>query len=136
MLEIRERRLWIHGKPTLLLAGEVHYFWLDRAHWADRIVKAKSCGCNVVASYIPWLVHEPVEGALDLVRRTRPENHLGSFIDLCTAYGLKFLARPGPDTVLESESPLDVAGATVNREGPRWTLTPTNDSNKVVVTTT
>jgi len=59
MLEVRNRRLLVDGKPTLLLCGEVHYFRLDRNDWEDRIVKAKECGCTVIASYIPWIVHEP-----------------------------------------------------------------------------
>lgn len=104
MLEIRERRILIHGKPTLLLSGEVHYFRLDREDWEDRVVKARSCGCNVVASYIPWIIHEPTEGAFDLDGRTRPENDLGAFIDLCASYGLKFLARPGPFIMAEMKN--------------------------------
>lgn len=104
MLEVRNRRLLVDGKPTLLLCGEVHYFRLDRNDWEDRIVKAKECGCTVIASYIPWIVHEPSEGRFDLDGRSRPENDLGAFIDLCTAHGLLFVARPGPFIMAEMKN--------------------------------
>ena len=40
------------------MAGEVHYFRLHREDWADRLDKLVESGCDAVASYMPWLVHE------------------------------------------------------------------------------
>ena len=47
----------------LVLAGEVHYFRLDRADWADRLDDALDLGLTAVATYVPWLVHETADGA-------------------------------------------------------------------------
>ena len=58
----------------------------------------------MVASYIPWLCHEFVEGEVDLEGRTRPELDLGAFIDLCKDNGLYFVARPGPFIMAEMKN--------------------------------
>ncbi|MCW5943172.1 MAG: beta-galactosidase [Fimbriimonadaceae bacterium] len=101
MVELRDRRLLIDGKPTLVFAGEIHYFRLKRSEWEDRVRKLKLLGANAVATYVPWLVHEPREGEFDVTGRLRPENDLGAFIDLCHEQGLWFLPRPGPFIMAE-----------------------------------
>lgn len=104
MVALRNRRIVIDDKPVLIFAGEIHYFRLSRAEWVDRIKKLKDLGCNAVASYIPWLIHEPRDGVFDLNGRFRPENDLGAFIDLCHEYGLWFIARPGPFIMAEMKN--------------------------------
>jgi len=101
MAHLENRRFIIGGKPTLVLAGEVHYFRLDRKDWPDRVRKAKEAGCNAIATYIPWLYHEEVQGEIDLTGSKKPESDLGAFIDLCKSLGLWFIARPGPFTMGE-----------------------------------
>ncbi|WP_333688428.1 beta-galactosidase [Methylococcus capsulatus] len=101
MIELRDKTILIDGRPRLVLSGEVHYFRLRREDWQDRLDKLKAAGCNTVASYIPWLCHETVEGRIDLDGRSRPELDLGAFIDLCRANGLWFIARPGPFVMAE-----------------------------------
>ncbi len=101
MAHLENRRFVIDGKPQLVLSGEVHYFRLDRKDWHDRILKTKQAGCNAVASYIPWLFHEEIEGDIDVTGRKRPEHDLGAFIDLCHREGLWFIARPGPFIMAE-----------------------------------
>lgn len=104
MIEMRGRQLLIDGQPRLVMSGEVHYFRLRREEWADRIGKLKTAGCNCVASYIPWLMHELEAGVFDLEGRTRPELDLGGFIDLCRDEGLWFLVRPGPFIMAEMKN--------------------------------
>jgi beta-galactosidase len=104
MIELKNRQILIDGKPRLIMAGEVHYFRLKRDEWQDRIDKLKASGCNTVASYIPWLCHEPIEGQIDLDGHTRPELDLGAFIDLCKDNGLYFFARPGPFIMAEMKN--------------------------------
>lgn len=72
--------------------------------WLDRIKKLKDAGCNAVASYVPWICHEPVEGNIDLEGKTRPELNLGAFIDLCMENGLYFILRPGPFIMAEMKN--------------------------------
>jgi beta-galactosidase len=101
MVEVHRKRIVIDGRARILLSGEVHYFRLDRADWADRIDALAAAGCDTVASYIPWLCHETPDGAIDLDGHTRPELDLGAFIDLCADRGLYFVARPGPFVMAE-----------------------------------
>jgi len=104
MITLEDKRILIDGKPRIIIAGEVHYFRLERADWQDRLTKLKDAGCNCVASYVPWLCHEFVEGQIDLDGRTRPELDLGAFIDLCKQNGLYFFVRPGPFIMAEMKN--------------------------------
>lgn len=104
MIEIKNKQILIDGKPTLIMAGEIHYFRLNPDEWQDRIDKLKMAGCNAVATYVPWLIHEPEEGKIDLAGKTRPELDLVSFIDLCYENGLYFFLRPGPFIMAEMKN--------------------------------
>ncbi|TYS66958.1 glycosyl hydrolase [Sutcliffiella horikoshii] len=104
MIEIKNKQILIDGKPVLVMCGEIHYYRLERNDWQDRINKLKDAGCNAVATYIPWLCHEPVEGQVDLDGRNRPELDLGAFIDLCAENDLYFFARPGPFIMAEMKN--------------------------------
>ncbi|TFE26283.1 beta-galactosidase [Cohnella luojiensis] len=104
MVEIKNKQIWLDGRPQIIMCGEIHYFRLAKEDWQDRIDKLKSAGFNAVASYIPWLCHEPVEGQFDLTGQTRPELDLAGFIDLCAANGLYFIARPGPFIMAEMKN--------------------------------
>jgi beta-galactosidase len=100
-ITLRGGRIEVDGTPSLLLAGEVHYFRLRRDEWAGRLTQAKAAGLDTIASYIPWIWHELPNGELDLTGRTCPERDLPAFIDLCASLGLRFLARPGPFVMAE-----------------------------------
>ena len=104
MITIRHKQIIINDKPVLIMAGEIHYFRLDVADWQDRIDKLKDAGCNTVATYIPWVCHEEVEGQIDLTGKTRPELDLIKFIDLCQANDLYFFLRPGPFIMAEMKN--------------------------------
>jgi beta-galactosidase len=101
MITLERRRILVDGLPRLVMAGEVHYFRVERGQWPDRLDKLKEVGCTCVASYIPWLFHELPDGSVDLTGRTRPERDLGAFLDLAAERGLTFLARPGPFVMAE-----------------------------------
>ncbi|CAM2824494.1 beta-galactosidase [Paenibacillus sediminis] len=104
MIEIVNKQIRIDGKPQLIMCGEIHYFRLQREEWQDRLDKLKAAGCNAVASYVPWLCHEPTEGHIDLEGLTRPELDLAGFIDLCHENGLYFFLRPGPFIMAEMKN--------------------------------
>ncbi|MCW5936402.1 MAG: beta-galactosidase [Fimbriimonadaceae bacterium] len=104
MVEIKRRQILIDGKPKLLIGGEIHYYRLHRSDWQDRIDKLKSTGANMVASYIPWLVHEQQQGHFDLSGQARPEYDVEGFIDLVAKNDMYFLARPGPFVMAEMKN--------------------------------
>jgi beta-galactosidase len=101
MIKIQQRELHVDGRARVLMAGEIHYFRVARAEWADRVDSLVAAGCDTVASYIPWLFHELPDGTIDVTGATRPERDLAAFVDLCADRGLRFLARPGPYVMAE-----------------------------------
>lgn len=100
-VDVRGRQLLIDGEPRVVVAGEIHYFRVARAEWEQRLDLLVEAGCNTVASYIPWLVHELADGSLDVTGGSDPQLDLGAFIDLCAERGLWFIARPGPFQMAE-----------------------------------
>ncbi|SDS78494.1 beta-galactosidase [Actinopolymorpha singaporensis] len=100
-VRLSRRRLLLNGKPELVFAGEVHYFRLHRRDWADRLDRLTEAGCTAVASYMPWLVHERPDGAIDLRGDTSGYRDLVGFLDLAAERGLLVIARPGPFVMAE-----------------------------------
>jgi beta-galactosidase len=101
MFEVKNRNFIIDGRNTLLYGGEVHYFRLPVCDWEDRIVRAKEAGCNLVSTYVPWMIHEETDGDIDLVGRKKAENDLGLFVRLIAKHDMYCLLRPGPYVMSE-----------------------------------
>lgn len=100
-VRLHDRRIVVDGRPRLLLAGEVHYFRLPRAAWADRLDRLRECGGDTVATYVPWLWHELPDGTVDLTGRTHEQRDLAGFLDLAHERGLHAVVRPGPFIMAE-----------------------------------
>jgi beta-galactosidase len=52
----------INSEPAYLVSGEFHYFRVPRQDWRRRMQLFREAGGNCLATYIPWLLHEPEEG--------------------------------------------------------------------------
>ena len=84
----------LDGQPVYLLSGEFHYFRVPKSDWRRRMQLFKAAGGNVLATYIPWLLHEPHEGQF----RFGGEDWLDleGFLQVARSEGLYVIARPGP----------------------------------------
>lgn len=80
------------AQRLFLISGEIHYFRVAPDAWRDRLVKLKDAGANAVATYVPWLIHEPEEGRFDF----SPRYDVEQFLQLCAEVGLWAIVRPGP----------------------------------------
>ncbi|HXB97352.1 MAG TPA: beta-galactosidase, partial [bacterium] len=80
------------GQRRLILSGDVHYFRLPKAEWKDVLTQAKQAGLNAISTYIPWNVHEPVEGKW----RFDGDADLEGFLKLAKQMDLLVIAKPGP----------------------------------------
>ncbi len=100
----------INGKPVLIVAAEFHYFRTPKSAWRERLELLKSSGFNTIATYIPWLWHEPQPGQFDLTGVTHPQKDLAGFLDLLAELGFMIIARPGPYIMAE----------TINEGIPPW----------------
>lgn len=82
------------GKPGFLVSGEFHYFRVPRQDWKKRLRLFREAGGNCVATYVPWILHEPTEGNYRF--GGAPWLELEAFLSLCCEEGLYVLCRPGP----------------------------------------
>jgi beta-galactosidase len=82
----------LHGEPFRIISGALHYFRVHPDQWPDRLRKARLMGLNTVETYIPWNLHEPTPGTLDLDGFL----DLPRFLSLAQQEGLHVLLRPGP----------------------------------------
>lgn len=96
MLEMRDGCFYKEGKPILLLCGELHYFRMPRKSWERALDNLVAAGCNAVAYYVPWFVHEYEEGVFDFSGSAHPCNDLHAWIALTQKKGLIGFLRPGP----------------------------------------
>ncbi len=87
-----DRSLIMNGERLWLVSGSIHYFRVPAELWADRLLKAKRAGLNCISTVVPWGLHEPQEGQLDL------EGNLDvvEFVHLAEEAGLYVTLRPGP----------------------------------------
>ncbi len=84
----------IGGKPVYVNSGEFHYFRVPREDWSRRMELFKQAGGNCLATYVPWVLHEPVEGQFTF--STTPKDDLEGFLQAAGQAGLYVIARPGP----------------------------------------
>jgi beta-galactosidase len=84
----------IDSKPVYLLSGEFHYFRVPKSDWRTRMRLFKEAGGNCLATYIPWLLHEPKEGTFRFYGEDWLD--LEGFLQTAQEEGLYVIARPGP----------------------------------------
>ncbi|MEG1408017.1 MAG: beta-galactosidase, partial [Ruthenibacterium sp.] len=87
--------------------------------WENALDKLIQAGCNAVAYYVPWFVHEPEEGVFDFNGRLSPAHDLHAWIKLTMQKGLIALFRPGPYIYAE----------TTDLGIPRWFTTKYPDTH-------
>lgn len=87
--EIKEDFL-LDGKPIKLISGAIHYFRIPPGQWEDSLYNLKALGANTVETYIPWNLHEPVEGSYDF----EGIKDIVSFVLLAESLGLMVILRP------------------------------------------
>lgn len=100
--EIKETCFNVNGEQIPLLCGEIHYFRMPRDAWENALDLLVEAGCNAVAYYVPWFVHEYEEGKFDFDGRTHDSNDLHAFIELTIEKGLMGYVRPGPYVYAET----------------------------------
>lgn len=96
MFKIYKDKFIINNKEEFLISAEIHYFRIDCENWRKVIEHAINIGCNSVAFYTPWFVHEYKEGEFDFVGKTNPKYNLVGFLELIKEYNLYIILRPGP----------------------------------------
>lgn len=91
-LGVNSRYIVRNGKPWYPIMGEFHYSRYPREYWDDSILKIKSGGVDIIATYVFWIHHEEIEGEYDW----SGNRDLRHFLGLCANRGAFILLRIGP----------------------------------------
>ncbi|MDR0894417.1 MAG: beta-galactosidase [Prevotellaceae bacterium] len=82
----------VDGQPFIPIMGEIHYSRLPHQYWEEEILKMKSGGINVIATYVFWNIHETNEGVFDWTG----DRDVRRFLELCRQHDMYTLVRIGP----------------------------------------
>ena len=91
-LGLNAQYLTLDGKPWLPVMGEMHYSRVPEAEWETEILKMKSAGVQIIATYLIWIHHEEIEGQWDW----SGQKDLRRFVQLCAKHGMYVVPRIGP----------------------------------------
>jgi hypothetical protein len=80
------------GKPWFPIMGEFHYNRYPNEYWEEEIIKIKSAGISIVATYIFWNTHENPKDTWDW----KKDNDLRKFVVLCKKHDMLVWLRIGP----------------------------------------
>lgn len=81
-----------NGKRLLPIMGEFHYSRWEPEGWEEELLKMKSGGIEILATYLFWIHHEEKEGEWDFSGC----RNIRRFVELCGKVGLKVWLRIGP----------------------------------------
>lgn len=84
----------INGERKFLISGEFQYYRVPKKDWEKRLDIFIKAGGNCIASYVPWVIHEPKEG--EILFDDCDERDLADFLKLVNNKGLFIILRPGP----------------------------------------
>src|SRR4029453_8192094 len=96
---IEAKQFMYNDEPIRILSGALHYFRIVPEYWRDRLLKLKACGFNTVEIYVPWNLHEPVEGEFNF----KGIADVVHFIQIADEVGLLVIVRPSPYICAEWE---------------------------------
>ncbi|MEI6059472.1 MAG: beta-galactosidase [Bacteroidota bacterium] len=98
---IKENNFCLNDKKVFLTSGEIHYFRIKRGLWEKHLDAAKDAGLTTISTYVPWAIHESVEGVFDFDGTSIPEHDLNGWLQCCQDRGLHCIVKPGPFILAE-----------------------------------
>jgi hypothetical protein len=81
-----------NGAPWFPLMGEFHFIRYPHEYWEEEIVKMKSAGLSIVATYIFWNAHENPKDTWNWTK----DLNLRKFVELCQKHDMLVWLRIGP----------------------------------------
>lgn len=81
-----------NGLPWLPVMGELHFSRLPETEWESSILKMKTAGIDIIATYVFWNHHEENKGVWDWTGC----RNLRKFTALCQKHQMYVWARIGP----------------------------------------
>lgn len=85
------------GKETYHpFSVELHYFRIEKRYWSICFERIKRAGFRIIASAVPWNVHQAENKSIDFSGLSDPKKDLIVFLELAREFGFKVILRPGP----------------------------------------
>ncbi len=85
------------GKETYQpYAAELHYFRVEKRYWSICFERIKRAGFRIIATTVPWNVHQDAAKNVDFSGFDDPRRDLIVFLELAREFGFKVILRPGP----------------------------------------
>ncbi|MBD3257766.1 hypothetical protein GF377_04980, partial [candidate division GN15 bacterium] len=85
------------GKETYQpYAAELHYFRIEKRYWSICFERIKRAGFRIIATTVPWNLHQQSSGVVDFNGYDDPRRDLIVFLELAREFGFKVILRPGP----------------------------------------
>jgi len=85
------------GKETYHpFSAELHYFRIEKRYWSICFERIKRAGFKIVATAVPWNVHQDENKYLDFSGLSDPKKDLVVYLELAREFGFKVILRPGP----------------------------------------
>jgi beta-galactosidase len=94
-VSLSPRGLRLGDREVPLISGSVHYFRLDPREWLAALTALQSLGIEIVDLYLPWGVHEQVDGSFDFGIKD-PRLDVVRFLKQARDLGMLAIVRPGP----------------------------------------
>ncbi len=96
MLGIIGNRFSIGRETYPPFSAEMHYFRIEKRYWSICFERIKRAGFKIIASAVPWNVHQTPDKHFDFAGLTDPKKDLIVFLELAREFGFKVILRPGP----------------------------------------
>ncbi|HEX3777488.1 MAG TPA: beta-galactosidase [Polyangiaceae bacterium] len=94
-VSLSPRGLLLGDREVPLISGSIHYFRLDPREWLAALSALQSLGIEIVDVYLPWGVHEQVDGSFDFGLKD-PRLDVVRFLRQARDLGMLAIVRPGP----------------------------------------
>ena len=96
MLGVKGNRFSIGKETYPPFSAELHYFRIDKRYWSICFERIKRAGFRIIATAVPWNVHQDEKKMFDFAGLTDPRKDLIVFLELAREFGFKVILRPGP----------------------------------------
>lgn len=85
------------GKETYQpFSAELHYFRIEKRYWSICFERIKKAGFRIIATAVPWNIHQDENKHYDFNGLTDPRKDLVVFLELAREFGFRVILRPGP----------------------------------------
>lgn len=96
MLNLQKNKILIGKEEYFLNSAEIHYFRVSKKYWSVCFERIKKAGFKIIATAVPWNLHEISMGEFEFAGETDSRRDLVVFLELAREFGFKVILKIGP----------------------------------------